>query len=83
MKIFVRGRTRAQEGSRNPRFRVVAVEGGDLRFQADHMRKIDIETIAGDLGAQIVYLPEHDEKVRKEKEQEKGLKKAHKVKNKQ
>jgi hypothetical protein len=67
MKIFVRARTRAKEGSRNPRFRVIATEGGDLRFHADHMRKIDIETIAKELDAQIVYLPEHDEEVRKEK----------------
>jgi hypothetical protein len=67
MKIFVRTRTRAKEGSHNPRFRVVAIEGGDLRFHADHLRKIDLETIADKLGAEIVYLPEHDQEVRKEK----------------
>ena len=60
MKIYVRERTRTKEGSRNPRFRVVATEGGDLRFHADHMRKIDIETIAKDMGAETVYLPGHD-----------------------
>jgi hypothetical protein len=68
MKIFVRARTRAKEGSHNPRFRVVATVGGDLRFHADHMRKIDIETIATELGADIIYMPEKDEEERNVKE---------------
>jgi hypothetical protein len=69
MKIYVRERTRSKEGGRNPRFRVVATEGGNLRFHADHLRKIDIETIAKDLGADIVQLPgrEKAEKEPKEK----------------
>jgi hypothetical protein len=49
----------AKEGSRSPRFRVVATEGGELRFHADHIRKTDLDTIAGDLDAQVVYLPGH------------------------
>jgi hypothetical protein len=70
MKIYVRERTMGKEGSRNPRYRIVATEGGDLRFHADHLRKIDIETIAQDLDAEVVYLPgrehsEHKEKVSK------------------
>jgi hypothetical protein len=60
MKIFVRERTRSKEGGRSPRFRVIATEGGDLQFHADHLRKVDIETIAKDLGAHIVYLPERE-----------------------
>jgi hypothetical protein len=71
MKIFVRERTKGQEGGRNPRYRVVATEGGDIRFHADHLRKIDIETIGKELGADIVYLPE-----REHAGEEKG-KKAH------
>jgi len=68
MKIYVRERTRSKEGGRNPRFRVVATEGGELRFHADHLRKTDIETIAKDLGAEIIQLPgrEHSEKDPKE-----------------
>ncbi len=57
MKIYVRERSRSKEGGRNPRFRIVATEGGDLRFHADHLRKVDLETIAGDLDAEVVYLP--------------------------
>ncbi len=61
MKIYVRERMLSEEGSRNPRFRIVATEGGDLRFHADHVRKVDLETIAGDLDAQVIYLPVQSE----------------------
>ncbi len=60
MKIYVRERTRGQEGKRNPRFRVIATQGGELRFHADHLRKVDIETIAKDLDAQVIYMPERE-----------------------
>ncbi len=67
MKIYVRERTKSKEGGRNPRFRVIATEGGELRFHADHLRKVDIETIAKDLDAQVVYLPEREHAGTKEK----------------
>lgn len=51
----------SKEGGRNPRFRIVATEGGDLRFHADHIRKVDLDTIAGDLDAQVIYLPVQSE----------------------
>lgn len=75
MRIYVRERSRTKEGGHNPRFRVVATEGGDLRFDAVHLRKVDIETIAGDLDAQVVYLPGHGQGEKKEKaHKEKGKK---------
>ncbi len=67
MKIYVRERTKGQEGGRNPRFRVIATEGGDMRFHAYHLRKVDIETIAKDIGAQVVYLPEREHAGKKKK----------------
>ncbi len=67
MKIYVRERTKSKEGGRNPRYRVIATEGGELRFHADHLRKVDIETIGKDLGAQVVYLPEREHLEKKEK----------------
>jgi hypothetical protein len=67
MKIYVRERTKSKEGGRNPRYRVIATEGGELRFHADHLRKVDIETIGKDLGAQVVYLPEREHSEKKEK----------------
>lgn len=72
MKIFVRERINVKEGGHSPRYRVVATEGGDLRFHADHLRKIDIETIAKELDAEIFYLPGRDQ----------GEKKGHKAKEK-
>lgn len=71
MKIYVRERTKSKEGSRNPRFRVIASQGGELRFHADHLRKVDIETIAEDLGAQVIYLPERERSGKKKKAAEK------------
>ncbi len=67
MKIYVRERSKNQEGGRTPRFRVIATEGGELRFHAYHPRKVDVETIAKDLGAQVVYLPEREHAGTKEK----------------
>ena len=67
MKIYVRERTKTKEGGRSPRFRVVATEGGNLQFHVNHMRKVDIETIASDLDAEVIYLPGR-EHVKKEKE---------------
>lgn len=68
MKIYVRERTKSKEGSRSPRFRVVATEGGNLRFHADHLRKTDIETIAKDLDAEIIQLPGREHAAKPEKE---------------
>ncbi len=67
MKIYVRERTKSKEGGRNPRYRVLASQGGELQFHADHLRKIDIETIAKDLGAEIVYMPEREHTEKKAK----------------
>lgn len=70
MKIYVRERTKSKEGGRNPRYRVIASEGSELRFHAEHLRKVDIETIAKDVGAQVVYLPEREHSGKKEKIQD-------------
>jgi hypothetical protein len=67
MKIYVRERTKSKEGGRNPRYRVIASQGGELRFHADHLRKVDIETIAKDLGAEVVYMPEREHVGKKKK----------------
>jgi hypothetical protein len=70
----------SKEGGRTPRFRVVATEGGSLQFHADHIRKIDLETIAGDLDAQVVYLPEQSEGKGEEKKKEHKAKQGSRVK---
>ena len=59
MKIYVRSRTKIGEGVRQPQFKVVATTGDateKLKFRAKHMRKSELEQIAEDCGAALVYL---------------------------
>lgn len=66
-KIFVRERRKVGEKEKQPRYFVVAVAGVDLKIKAKHIRKMEIEEIAGVIGADVVYLqagkdnPEDDE----------------------
>lgn len=55
-KIFVRERRKSGPQEKKPRFVVVAVAGLDLRFKATHIRKKEIEEIADQLDAEVVYL---------------------------
>ncbi len=56
MKIFVRERNRADEGQKLPRYRVVGVQGGDLKIYAKRIRKCELVDLAEQTGAEIVYL---------------------------
>jgi len=56
MKIYVRERKKVGENVEEPRFRIVAVTGGQLQIEAPHYRKFEIEKIAEDVSAQVVYL---------------------------
>ena len=56
IKIYVRSRQKVGEGVKQPMFRLVAVTGGQLQLHAIHYRKKEIEQIAKDVGAQVVYL---------------------------
>jgi hypothetical protein len=56
-KIFVRERQNVGKGAGRPRFAVVAVEGIDLKVYTQHIRKIELETLAEAVGAEVVYLP--------------------------
>jgi hypothetical protein len=55
-KIFVRERRKVEKGEKKPRFRAVGVSGGDLKIYADHFRKKELEQIAQETGAGIVWL---------------------------
>ncbi|OPX89647.1 MAG: hypothetical protein A4E53_01462 [Pelotomaculum sp. PtaB.Bin104] len=55
-KIFVRERRKVGEKEKKPRYFVVAVSGVDLKIKAKHIRKQEIEEIAGAIGADVVYL---------------------------
>lgn len=54
--IFVRERTKINQGDKTPRFAVVAVTGTDLKIYAKHIRKAEAEQIAAEIGASLVYL---------------------------
>ncbi len=56
MKIFVRERNKAQQGDGKPRFRIVAVQGGDLQIYAKRFRKLELKELAGATGAELVFL---------------------------
>ena len=67
MKIYVRERQKIGEGVESPKFRIVAVTGGQVQIEATHFRKFEIEQIAKDIKAEVVYMkPVADEhKVKK------------------
>ncbi len=65
MKIYVRERLKVGKGVKQPRYKVVAVTGGDLQVLAGHLRKTELEQIAGDVGAEVVYLEAVPEEARK------------------
>ena len=57
-RIFVRHRRHAGKGERRPRFAIVAVEGTDLTVYRSRVRRLELEAIANEIGAEIVYLPQ-------------------------
>ncbi|KAF5082562.1 hypothetical protein [Methanoculleus horonobensis] len=71
MKIYVRERQKVGTGVKQPRFRVVAVveeqsESKHLKVEGTHFRKVELEQIAKDIGAEIVYLEEMPDEERGE-----------------
>ena len=65
MKIYVRERQTVEKIAETPRFQVVAVAGAGLHLYAGYMRKTELEQIAKDVGADIIYLgplPENQKK---------------------
>ena len=56
-KIFVRCRRRAGRGAGRPRFAIVAVEGLDLELFQIRFRRAELEKLATESWAEIVYLP--------------------------
>jgi hypothetical protein len=56
VKIYVRERQKVGEGVESPKYRVVAVTGGQLQIEATHFRKFEIEQIAKDIKAEVVFM---------------------------
>jgi hypothetical protein len=70
IKIYVRERLKVGSGVKEPKFRVVAVtssteSGNHLKIEAAHFRKVEIEQVARDVNAEIVYLQPVPEDQRK------------------
>lgn len=57
-KIFVRERKKIDKGEKKPRLRIVGASG-DIKMFSKHIRKIELEAIANETGAQVIYLPTH------------------------
>ncbi len=55
-KIFVRERRQIGAGSGQPRFRIIASEGLELRVYVPHMRRAELEQLAAATGVEVVYL---------------------------
>jgi len=60
-KIYVRERQKVSEGVKQPKYRIVAIVAEDkngpvLKASASHFRKKELESIAADIQAEIVYL---------------------------
>ena len=60
-KLFVRERRQIGAGAGQPRFRIVASEGLDMRVYVPHMRRVELEQLAAASGAEIVYLSRGDQ----------------------
>jgi hypothetical protein len=65
MKIYVRERQKVGEGVESPKYRIVAVTGGSLQIEATHFRKFEIEQIAQDVKAEVVFMKPVDDEHKK------------------
>ncbi|MDD2465700.1 MAG: hypothetical protein PHI97_17010 [Desulfobulbus sp.] len=75
-QIFYRERLNAREGSKTPRYRIVAVSGIDLKVYADHLRMAELKQLALATKADLVSLqrgPKHNELVNKQKAEDIAL----------
>ena len=62
-KIYIRERNKYGPEDQEPRFRIVDITGprSEIKFDASHFRKNELETIVADVGAEIVLLEPMDE----------------------
>lgn len=56
-KLFVRQRRHVGKGAGRPRFAIVAVQAEHFKFHRTFLRRAELEKIAAELDAEIVYLP--------------------------
>ncbi len=56
-KLFVRERRHVGQGAGRPRFAIVAAYGADLQIYKTRVRRAELEKMAAEIGAEIIYLP--------------------------
>jgi hypothetical protein len=61
-KIFYRERSKVGEDKKQPRFKLVAIAGMDVKFYGKHLRKTELEQVAASVGAELVLLAKGDKK---------------------
>jgi hypothetical protein len=71
-KIFVRHRRHVGQGAGRPRFAIVAAQGTDLNVYKTRVRRAELEKIAAEIEAEIVYLPRGESAEETEDEGGKG-----------
>jgi hypothetical protein len=71
-KIFVRHRRHVGQGAGRPRFAIVAAQGADLNVYKTRIRRAELEKIAAEIGAEVVYLPRGEQAEEPEGEGGKG-----------
>jgi hypothetical protein len=71
-KIFVRHRRHVSQGAGRPRFAIVAVQGADLKIFKSRVRRAELEKMAAEIGAEIVYLPRGEQADEPEGERGRG-----------
>jgi len=67
MKIYVRERQKVGEGVESPKYRIVAVTGGQIQIEATHFRKFEIEQIVKDIKAEVVFMKPVADDLKKKK----------------
>jgi hypothetical protein len=67
-KIFVRHRRHVSQGAGRPRFAIVAAHGTDLSIFKTRVRRAELEKIATEIDAEIVYLPRGEQAEQSEDE---------------
>lgn len=71
-KIFVRYRRHVGQGAGRPRLAIVAAQGADLKVFKTRVRRAELEKIATEVGAEVVYLPRGEEGDEPEGESKRG-----------
>jgi hypothetical protein len=64
--IFYRERVKETEGRKQPRYKMIAVAGVDLRVFGKHLRRSELDQIAEKIGAELVLLSHGDKKYKQE-----------------